>query len=62
MFNQDTPAAMNQQLEENRESDAFQKLLDKTGRQLAEQEEEQMEVEGMDMLNALPGGLDNFSM
>ena len=62
MFNQDTPAARNQQLEENRESDAFQKLLDKTGRQLAEQEEEQMEVEGMDMLNALPGGLDNFSM
>ena len=62
MFNQDTPAAMNEQLEENRESDAFQKLLNKTGRQLPEQEEEQMEVEGMDMLNALPGGLDNFSM
>ncbi len=60
MFNQNTPAAMNEQLEENRESDAFQKLLDKTGKQLAEQEE--MEVEGMDMLNALPGGLDNFSM
>jgi len=60
MFNQDTPEAMNQQLEENRESDAFQKLLDKTGRQLAEQEE--AEIEGMDMLNALPGGLDNFNI
>jgi len=61
MFNQDTPAAMSQQLEENRESDAFQKLLDKTGRQLAEQEEE-TQIEGMDMLNALPGGLDNFNI
>lgn len=61
MFNQDTPAAMNQQLEENRESDAFQELLNRTGAALAEQEEE-MQIEGMDMLNALPGGLDNFNM
>ena len=61
MFNQDTPAAMNQQLEENRESDAFQELLNRTGAELAEQEEE-MQIEGMDMLNALPGGLDNFNM
>jgi len=60
MFNQDTPAALNEQLEENRESDAFQRLLDQTAGQLAEEEE--MEVEGMDMLNALPGGLDNFTM
>ena len=50
MFNQDTPAALNEQLEENRESDAFQRLLDQTAGQLAEEEE--MEVEGMDMLNA----------
>lgn len=61
MFNQDTPAAMNQQLEENRESDAFQELLNRTGAALAEQEEE-MQIEGMDMLNALPGGLDNFNI
>ena len=60
MFNQDTPAAMNQQLEENRESDAFQELLNRTGAALAEQEE--TEVEGMNMLNALPGGLDNFKL
>tara|TARA_R100000406_G_scaffold35728_2_gene23617 strand:- start:9 stop:197 length:189 start_codon:yes stop_codon:yes gene_type:complete len=53
MFDQNTPAALTQQLEENRESDAFQELLNRVGPQpaIAQQSEE----------SALPGGLEDPS-
>jgi len=53
MFDQDTPATLTQQLEENRESDAFQELLNRVRPQpaIAQQSEE----------SALPGGLEDLS-
>jgi|TARA_A100001391_G_scaffold80345_1_gene52270 hypothetical protein len=63
MFNQTTPAEMSAMLQMNREEDsetaAFQELLNRTGAELADAEEE---AQNMDALDALPGGLSNLNM
>ena len=63
MFNQTTPAEMSAMLQMNREEDsetaAFQELLNRTGAELADAEEE---AQNMDALDALPGGLNNLNM
>ena len=63
MFNQTTPAEMSAMLQMNREEEsetaAFQELLNRTGAELADAEEE---AQNMDALDALPGGLNNLNM
>lgn len=63
MFNQTTPAEMSAILQMNRKEDsetaAFQELLNRTGAELADAEEE---AQNMDALDALPGGLNNLNM
>ena len=69
MFNQNTPEALRQQLEDNRQSDAFQELLNTTpspyeyefeGDEDEYDEEEEGDEDVFGPLDYLPGGLDEI--
>ena len=68
MFNQNTPKALRQQLENNRQSDVFQEFLNSTPSPYEyefegdEDEDEEGDEDVISPLDSLPGGLDNISM